>query len=183
MQKYHEIFNNCKDLGPFPSRPHRATFQKGRISTHTHTHTQSDTDTDLASKHIHGPGSGLAVLPLPWKMAARMPRLAEQDVELENGAELSQGKTSPPRQCVVLQCVLGCRGRFSPACCASAWPHPADVLGLKHVRPGLQRAHGCSWCGKGKCYQAERPGEANWIYLLGTSAWREDGQSWTRQIR
>lgn len=25
-----------------------------------------------------------------------MPRLAEQDVELENGAELSQGKTSPP---------------------------------------------------------------------------------------
>lgn len=54
------------------------------------------TQTDLASKHIHGPAAGPAVLPHPWKMAARMPRLAEQDAGLGNGAELSQGKTSPP---------------------------------------------------------------------------------------
>lgn len=156
------------------------TEQLFRKEEYPHTHTHSDTDTDLASKHIHGPGSGLAVLPLPWKMAARMPRLAEQDVELENGAELSQGKTSPPDN-VWYSSVFLDAGEGFPLLAVPLHGHVQPHL--KHVRPGLQWAHGCSWCGKGKCYQAERPGEANWIYLLGTSAWREDGQSWTRQIR
>lgn len=76
---------------------------------------------------------------------------------LSVGAELSQGTASPPGYGRQPGSLLGAPGGFAVQCHAAT----------------SRRAAARNWCGKGKHYQTGRPGEGNWMYLLGSSVQRE----------
>lgn len=166
LQKYHEIVNNHKDLGPFPSRPHRAASQKGRISMHRETwllNRPRHRGLILRFFFLPGrwlpPGAGCWVTKWCWA---------------QSGQSISSQLYAIP------QSGLRRQGRFFPAHRPSVLPCPADLLGPGLGWTGLQQAAACNQCGKGKHYQAERPGEGNWIYPLASSVWRESNMGRAR---